>query len=484
MDSPKSVDSTAGSPQKKTKNREITAVIPIRGGSTRCEHKSIRSFGDTTLLELRVNTLKKVEGIDRIQVNSDCDFILEKAKELGVETFKRDPKYGTSTADGAMVYECLSEACPTDTMLIAFTPTPFITAYDYQYCIEKYLEGVEEQTCDSVITVKKVDSYMFHEKTPFNFNPLKTCKSQDLPNYYKMTFGVTIVDTKFVRKHHSIWTENPFFYQVDQMKAMDIDTNLDFFLCEQLYKENLPSVESVDKFMKEQLYVPPNKNDNIDVPSDVYLGAVYDALNIIHENAKDCVLDIKPAAGYKKIIHGPALTLTGRKIRKDEDYSEMDNYRFNFYDPKYYVDNPIIILESNDSIISHTGDITSTIFKKLGARGYITNGIARDVELISEVGLPVFTRGVNPIDAISNEWAYTDINVPIQIDNLLIYPEDYIFASRDGVIVIPKEKKNAFFIELNKILEKERNIRKFVRNTSKGQLQTHITEFIRKHGRF
>ena len=74
-----------------------------------------------------------------------------------------------------------------------------------------------------------------------------------MPNYYKMTFGVTIVDTKFVRKHHSIWTENPFFYQVDQMKAMDIDTNLDFFLCEQLYKENLPSVESVDKFMNRLL---------------------------------------------------------------------------------------------------------------------------------------------------------------------------------------------------------------------------------------
>ena len=40
---------------------EITAVIPIRGGSKRCKNKSIRNFADTTLLELRVEILKKVK---------------------------------------------------------------------------------------------------------------------------------------------------------------------------------------------------------------------------------------------------------------------------------------------------------------------------------------------------------------------------------------------------------------------------------------
>lgn len=462
----------------------ITAVIPIRGGSTRCKNKSIRQFGDTTLLELRINILKKVSGIHQIQVNSDCDFILEKAKELGVETFKRDPKYASSETDGAMLYKCLSEACPTEIMLIAFTPTPFITENDYQTCIEKYFEGRKNRTCDSVISVAKISDYMFHEKKPLNFNPLKTCKSQDLPKYYHMTFGVTIVERDFVRNNHSIWTENPEFYEVDELKAMDIDTNLDFFICEQIYKKKLKTIENVDDFMEQSLIVPTNNNKDISVPDDVYLGAVYDALNIIHEDAKSCVLNIKPVAGYKNIIHGPALTLTGRKIRKDENYGKMDNHRFEFYDLEYYKNNPIVILESNDSIISHTGDITSTIFKKLGAAGYITDGIARDIELIEEVGFPVFCRDVNPIDAISNNWAYTDINVPIKIDNLLIYPDDYIFASKDGVIIIPNNLKTGFFDELTKILEKERTIRKFVRNTNKEEIKDHIDDFIKKHGRF
>jgi len=418
---------------------------------------------------------------------------------MGVEIFKRDPEYATSDADGKMVYQCLSEACPTDIMLIVFTPTPFIDETDYQNCIDIFRQG----QCDSVISVQRKNDYMFHNKKPVNFNPLKTCKSQDLPKYYSMTFGVTIVNTEYVKKNHSIWTENPHFYEVDELKAMDIDTNMDFLLCEEIYKKRLTSIDDIDNYMNERNNIThepmgecgqtqePIKSDGINeneekykVPDDVYLGAVYDALNMICDNPMDYVIDIKPVAGYSTIIHGPALTLTGRKIRKDEDYSAMDNHRFNFYDLHYYENSPIVLLESNDSIISHTGDITSTIFKKLGAVGYITDGIARDVELIDDVGLPVFSKGVNPIDAISNNWAYTDINVPIKINNLLIYPNDYVFASKDGVVVVPQEKKVTFFAKLNDIMDKERKIRTFVRDTDKGDLKSYIDDFIKAHGRF
>lgn len=468
-------------PEDKNK---ITAVIPIRGGSTRCRHKSIRKFGDTTLLELRINILKSVKGIDKIQVNSDSDEVLNIAKSMGVDTFKRDPKYATSETDGRQLYECLSDACTTGIMLIAFTPTPFIGVDDYVDSINLFLDARKNNTFDSLISVKKIKDYMFFENKPVNFKPHKTCKSQDLPNYNAMTFGITIVNTEYVRENHSIWTDKPIFYEVDELKAMDIDTNMDFFICEELYKKGFTTISNVDRHVNERITIPGIKKPSPFVPSDVYLGAVYDALNIVSDKAKDYVLNIKPTAGYNKIIHGPALTLKGRKIRKDENYAKMDNHRFQFYDLKYYENNPMVILESNDSIISHTGDITSTIFKKLGAVGYITDGIARDIELIEEVGFPVFSRGVNPIDAISNDWAYTDINVPIQIDNLLIYPDDYIFASKDGVVIIPSEIKDKFFIELIKILEKEREIRKFVKDTEKEELKSYIDDFIAEHGRF
>ena len=71
-------------------------MLPVRKGSVRVKHKNIKPFGDTSLLELKINTLKKVSTIDEIIVNSDCDNMLGIAKEMGVSTYKRDEYYARS----------------------------------------------------------------------------------------------------------------------------------------------------------------------------------------------------------------------------------------------------------------------------------------------------------------------------------------------------------------------------------------------------
>lgn len=453
----------------------ITAIIPIRSGSKRCQKKSIRPFGNTSLLELRINTLKKVKGIDRIQVNSESDEILDIAKRLGVETFKRDPKYSADDADGVMVYECLSQACPTDTMLIAFTPTPFIEASDYQNCIDIFNKNEN----DSVISVKHKKDYMFHNKKPVNFDPLKTCRSQDLPKYYSMTFGVTIVKTSFVKEFKSIWTQNPYFYEVDEIKALDIDTNLDFFICEQLYKNNLASENLLDTHMD---LSDCDKDTLSSIPSDVYMGAVYDALNQIMDSPEKRYLDIKPKACYKKLIHGPAFTISSRRVNKNDDYTEVDKIRYKMYKPELFANNPIVMLErNNDNSVAHFGDITCKVYKKLGAKCLITDGIGRDIDIIDD--FPVFCTGVSPIDAFE-KWAYVDYQKPIHMSGLDIYPGDYVFADSDGVIVVERSMLESFKKELNKIMDKERATRTFIDNCNLDTMDKEIEEFILSNGRF
>lgn len=50
---------------------KITAVIPIRSGSQRVKDKNLRSFADTNLMELKIQTLLKVPEIDEIIVNTN-----------------------------------------------------------------------------------------------------------------------------------------------------------------------------------------------------------------------------------------------------------------------------------------------------------------------------------------------------------------------------------------------------------------------------
>ena len=67
-------------------NKDITAVIPVREGSTRLKNKNVAPFAGTNLLINKINQLKEVKEISRIVVSSDSDMMLAMAKERGVMT--------------------------------------------------------------------------------------------------------------------------------------------------------------------------------------------------------------------------------------------------------------------------------------------------------------------------------------------------------------------------------------------------------------
>ena len=52
-------------------NKDITAVIPVREGSTRLKNKNVAPFAGTNLLINKINQLKEVKEISRIVVSSD-----------------------------------------------------------------------------------------------------------------------------------------------------------------------------------------------------------------------------------------------------------------------------------------------------------------------------------------------------------------------------------------------------------------------------
>jgi len=272
---------------------------------------------------------------------------------------------------------------------------------------------------------------------------------------------------------------------------MDIDTNMDFLICEEIYKKGFKSIENLNNHMdksNEKQQLNKKTDDTIPnnvIPDDVYLGAVYDALNLIVEDATKYVLNIKPMAGYSKLIHGPAFTITGRNCNQNDDFDEADKIRYTMYDKNLFLNNPIILLEkgNDNNSVAHFGDITCQVYQKLGAIGIISDGVGRDVDLIDKLNFPVFCKKISPIDALG-KWAYVDFQKPIFIENKNIFPNDYIFADRDGVIFIPQKLFSKFVTKLHKVMEKERDIRKFIQNTSCDELDTKILNYVQQNGRF
>lgn len=216
----------------------------------------------------------------------------------------------------------------------------------------------------------------------------------------------------------------------------------------------------------------------------IYLGAVYDALRIMGFREESFYINIKPKYTNSQIIIGEAFTTLGRKVKRTENYKKLDLIRLKIYKKKYFKNKPIVMLQANDNKVAHSGDITSQIYKNLGAVGFITDGNVRDIDKCAEIGFPIFCNDTNPIDAL-DYWSLVKFQTKIKIQNVEINPGDIIYASNDGVIRVKKKDFYKFNKILNEVSKKEydaRNLLKKIKN--KNDYEKYFIEFVKKKGRW
>ena len=229
-------------------NGKITAVIPVRKGSTRCKNKNIRNFGDTNLLKLKIETLKKVKSIDRILVSSNCDIMLGIAKNMGVDIHKRDEQYCTNNNPGQFFCD-LANTIDTNILMHVPVTTPLIDAHQYDEILLKW--DKIKLTNDSLNATTKIKEFIWYNNKPVNYDRNNPPPSQDLPNFNYLNFGCNIISKKSVFKLNNIVGKTPFLFEIDQISGVDIDENSDFITAELLYKNNILN-ENICKMILEK----------------------------------------------------------------------------------------------------------------------------------------------------------------------------------------------------------------------------------------
>ena len=66
--------------------------------------------------------------------------------------------------------------------------------------------------------------------------------------------------------------------------------------------------------------------------------------------------------------------------------------------------------------------------------GIITNGYIRDIELIKDISIGVYARNSYP-KKTNKSIGIGEINVPIKINNLFIYPGEWIYVDSNGWVI-------------------------------------------------
>lgn len=194
-------------------------------------------------MDRKIESLLLVPELDKIIVNTDSDEAINIVRKKysnneRVGIHKREAYYASSQCSGSEFFKHLGEVTETDIFVYAPCTSPFIKPDTISQCIKTFLKMAHDE-CDCVSTVSEIKEFLWLDNKPINYDPLHAPNSQNLPDIVALNFGCTVVSKDNLINNCNIIGKYPKFVITSDVEAIDIDTPLDFFIAEQIYKRQI-----------------------------------------------------------------------------------------------------------------------------------------------------------------------------------------------------------------------------------------------------
>lgn len=137
-------------------------------------------------------------------------------------------------------------------------------------------------------------------------------------------------------------------------------------------------------------------------------------------------------------------------------------------------------------VVATSGNTASAVFGELMCHtavaqrlgGIIIDGAIRDVDAITALGFPAYSRTVSPGGC--DKDGPGEINVPICCGNTVVAPGDIVVGDRDGIAVVPRAHAEEVLALVGKLMERETaRIAEIAAGTI---FRPDVDELLRKHG--
>ena len=142
--------------------------------------------------------------------------------------------------------------------------------------------------------------------------------------------------------------------------------------------------------------------------------------------------DVPPMVGFA----ATARLRSGEPPMRGKTFSD----RTDFWNKILEIPAPrILVLEDMDNPPGRgafLGDVHAAILRALGCIGYVTNGAARELPSIRNMGIQVFAGNA----AVSHAYAHIfDVGAAISVGGMEVKPGDLLHGDQHGVLTIPLE---------------------------------------------
>jgi len=233
--------------KKDITEKKILAIIPARGGSKGVQRKNIKPLCGKPLVYYSIKAGLESKYIDRVVVSTEDDEIAGVAKKFGANVIGRPDELARDDTPSVPVFQHVltflkeNEEYVPDIVIILQPTSPLRNVKDIDNCIEKLVR----EKCDSVITVKKVVHPLQWTvkldkkgKVTNLFDSEKVTRRQDAEDIYIPNGAVFTTWSKLIMEKDTDRGPDTRAIVMSAERSVDIDTELDFYIAEQLMIKN------------------------------------------------------------------------------------------------------------------------------------------------------------------------------------------------------------------------------------------------------
>jgi len=219
--------------------RRVLAIIPARGGSKGVPRKNIRDVAGKPLIAWTITAAKKSRYVDRVVVSTDDLEIAEVAARYGGEVpFLRPAELARDDTPGiAPVLHAVETVTPAYEVIVLLQPTsPLRSAADIDSAIRTMVDG-GAKACVSVVEPDKSPYWMYSLDGAGRMKPLLegeyACR-QEIPAVYALNGAVYVAERRWLLENRGFMGEETLAYVMPKERSVDIDTETDLFIANQL----------------------------------------------------------------------------------------------------------------------------------------------------------------------------------------------------------------------------------------------------------
>ena len=214
---------------------KIVAIIPIKTNSVRVKNKNFRLINKIPLYRYLLDKLKKT-NFDEIYVDSDSLEIKKYCKSMGYKFIQRKTYLAKNNANGNDLLNYHSKIVNADIYFQLFITAPLLKIETINKCIEIMKS---KKKYDSILTAKSVYTWFWFKNKPVNYSPKILPRSQDAKPLVFETTGLYGIRKNILLKRKSRIGKKPYFYEVADEEAIDLDNLKDFEYLEYYVKKSV-----------------------------------------------------------------------------------------------------------------------------------------------------------------------------------------------------------------------------------------------------